>query len=359
MTRYKHLYCIEALPVFQNRVFSTAREGMNCTRGDIDLVQDMHTGFVFNRAFKPELLVYDSNYQNEQGLSSAFQAHLQDVLSILDKHFSGMSIIEVGCGKGTFLEMLQASGYNVTGLDPTYEGVNPAVIKKYFSPETGLKADAIVLRHVLEHVQNPYEFLLNIKRANGGNGKVYIEVPCFDWICKKRAWFDVFYEHVNYFRLRDFYRLFGDVTAAGNFFGGQYLYVLADLESLQEPMCERVDEVSFPQDFLQPFNRWVSEIRFRQQSNKSPVVVWGGASKGVIFSLFMQNAGVNIDYVVDINPAKQGMFLPATGLKVSSPSEMFSKVPTGSDVFVMNGNYLPEIISMTRGKFNCMAVDYE
>ena len=319
----------------------------------------MHNGFVFNRAFKPELLVYDSNYQNEQGLSSAFQAHLRDVLSILDKHFSGMSIIEVGCGKGTFLEMLQASGYNVTGLDPTYEGGNPSVIKKYFSPEIGLKADAIVLRHVLEHVQNPYEFLINIKRANGGKGKVFIEVPCFDWICKKRAWFDVFYEHVNYFRLPDFYRLFGDVAVSGNFFWGQYLYVLADLESLQEPPCEKTDEVNFPQDFLQPFSRWASEIRFRQQSNKSPVVVWGGASKGVIFSLFMQNAGIDVDYIVDINPAKQGMFLPATGLKVCSPEEMFSRVPAGSDVFVMNGNYLPEIISMTQGKFNCMAVDYE
>ncbi len=50
-------------------------------------------------------------------------------------------------------------GFKVTDLDPTYEGANPNVIKAYFSPEIGLRADGIILRHVLEHVQDPVEFL--------------------------------------------------------------------------------------------------------------------------------------------------------------------------------------------------------
>jgi hypothetical protein len=73
----------------------------------------------------------------------------------------------------------------------------------------------------------------------------------------------------------------------------------------------------------------------------------------------MQRAGIAVDCVVDINPAKQGMYLPATGLRVSSPEEMMARVPVGTDVFVMNGNYLPEIKAMTQGRFNCVAIDYE
>jgi hypothetical protein len=62
VSRYKQLYSVEALPVLQNRTFSSKDEAMNCTKGNIDLVQDMATGLIFNLAFRPELLEYDSNF---------------------------------------------------------------------------------------------------------------------------------------------------------------------------------------------------------------------------------------------------------------------------------------------------------
>src|SRR3546814_9608010 len=62
--------------------------------------------------------------------------------------------------------------------------------------------------------------------------QIYIEVPCFDWIVEHSAWFDVFYEHVNYFRLADLRAMFGTVHEAGHLFGGQYLYIVADLSTL-------------------------------------------------------------------------------------------------------------------------------
>jgi len=115
--------------------------------------------------------------------------------------------------------MLTAKGFEITGFDPTYEGDNPAVVKKYFASELGIRAVGIVLRHVLEHIQDPLQFLLRLKEANGGSGRIYIEVPCFDWICEHRAWFDVFYEHVNYFRLSDFLSMFGTIYESGRLFG--------------------------------------------------------------------------------------------------------------------------------------------
>ena len=153
----------------------------------------------------------------------------------MNRHFAGATLIEVGCGKGLFLERLLASGFDVTGLDPTYEGSNPRVIKKFFTPEVGLLADGIVLRHVLEHVVDPVAFLGGLLESNGGEGRIYIEVPCLDWIARNDAWFDIFYEHVNYFRLADFDRMFGTLYEAGHTFGGQYLYAVADLATLRMP----------------------------------------------------------------------------------------------------------------------------
>jgi len=151
MNRYREIYRAWQLPVFQNRMFHSEQEARNCIKGDVALVQNLETGLIFNQAFRPELMQYDADYQNEQAVSIVFQTHLKDVSEIITKHFSGHSLIEVGCGKGYFLEQLQALGFDITGFDPTYEGSNLRVIKKYFSPVVGLRAEGIILRHVLEH----------------------------------------------------------------------------------------------------------------------------------------------------------------------------------------------------------------
>ena len=359
MTRLRPLFHVAQLPVFQNRMFDSREAAMSCAKGDVDLVQDMATGLIFNSAFDPSLMVYDREYQNEQACSEVFRRHLDDVTALVSTHFRGSSLIEIGCGKGHFLEKLQASGFQLTGLDPTYEGSNPAVIRDYFTRQTGLKADGIVLRHVLEHVPDPVAFLSTILDANGGRGKIYIEVPCFDWIREHRAWFDIFYEHVNYFRLRDFHRMFGVVHEARHSFNGQYLSVVADLSTLREPVNDAADAVELPADFTSAVQRHAARLTNGSGGRRTHAAIWGGASKGVIFSLYVQRGGGRIDTVIDINPAKQGKYLPATGLKVQSPEDALPGLSAGSDILVMNGNYMDEIKALTGNRFNYLLVENE
>lgn len=349
----REVYRAEQLPVLQNRMFATAQAARDCARGDVVLVQSLETGLVFNAAFEPERVEYDADYQNEQGLSGAFARHLDAVLALVRRHFDGLRLIEVGCGKGLFLERLLADGFDVTGLDPTYEGTNPRVVKAFFTPETGIRADGLVLRHVLEHVQDPLAFLARLREANGGGGKIYIEVPCLEWIARHHAWFDIFYEHVNYFRLVDFERMFGTVHEAGHSFSGQYLSIVADLATLRAPRRPADDVFSLPPGFLDA----IASSRARLAGRPGHGAVWGGASKGVIFALFMERAGVAIDTVIDINPAKQGRHLAATGLRVQSPEEAMARLPEGADLFVMNSNYLQEIEAMTSHRFHCLPID--
>lgn len=345
------LYQHAGFPVLQNRVYDSADAARNCATGDIVLVEDRQTGLVSNAAFRPELMVYDANYDNEQGLSPQFRRHLEDVAERITARLGAQNLIEVGCGKGTFLEMLLERGVEVTGFDATYTGHNPRVIKRLFEP--GIirqSATGLILRHVLEHVPNPVDFLFQLKNANGGQGLIYIEVPCFDWICERRAWFDVFYEHVNYFRLSDFTRLFGRIIDSGRFFGDQYLYVVADLSTLREPVFNPADAVAFPDNFLASLSAGASPA-------SQPVCVWGGASKGVIFSLLRQRAGYAVDVVIDVNPAKQGRYLPGTGLLVHSPATGLASLPSGSPIYVMNSNYLEEIKAMSNHQYHYIGID--
>ena len=73
------LYQQDDFPIFQNRMYDSEEEALDCPKGNIRLVQDLETGLIYNDAFSPELMVYDSSYQNEQAVSPLFQRHLDSV----------------------------------------------------------------------------------------------------------------------------------------------------------------------------------------------------------------------------------------------------------------------------------------
>ncbi len=314
MSGVTQLYVQSDFPIFQNRMYDSAEEARACPRGDIRLVQDGASGLVYNAAFRPELMNYDAAYQNEQAHSPLFQSHLERVATIVERSIGQDGLVEVGCGKAHFLELLQSRGCSIAGFDPTYEGENPSIQRRYFEDGVTVSARGLVLRHVLEHVQDPVNFLGALRDANGG-GLIYIEVPCFEWILQVKAWFDIFYEHVNYFRLEDFSRMFGRVVEGGHLFGGQYLYVVADLATLRTPTASAADRVAVPEDFFSMASVAPSEGTAGQNA------VWGAASKGVIYSLLRERCGYPVNVLIDINPAKCGKFVPATGLRVMSPQE--------------------------------------
>jgi hypothetical protein len=131
----------------------------------------------------------------------------------------------------------------------------------------------------------------------------------------------IFYEHVNYFRLNDFFRMFGQLIVGRHSFGGQYLSIVADLALLRSPTFDGGESIVFPENF--------GEIIKNPRRGEAPSVIWGGASKGVIYCLLRQRAGVPVERVIDINPAKQGRYLPGTGLLVCSPDEALAELAPG------------------------------
>jgi hypothetical protein len=148
--------------------------------------------------------------------------------------------------------------------------------------------------------------------------------------------------------------MFGTVHEAGHLFGGQYLYIVADLATLRLTPEQPVPRLTLPEGFTASLDRAVQIIQAAPERGSA---IWGASSKGVIYSLFLQRAGVAVDRVVDINPAKQGRYLPLSGARVSSPQEAMDALPEGANLFVMNSNYLEEIKRMTGGRYVYHAVD--
>ena len=196
---------------------------------------------------------------------------------------------------------------------------------------------------MLEHIPDQPAFLEEIRAANNGRGVIYMRFHALTGSATTTAWFDIFYEHVNYFRLDDLMGMFGDVRESGRFFGAQYLYVVASLESLRPPAFLRVAQI--PENFTDSL-----KIVSASWNSKQRHVVWGAASKGVIFSLHLHRRNLFLEFAVDLNPAKQGRYLPVTGLRVVSPMEADRLLDNGDCVFVANSNYLDEDPELALGK---------
>src|ERR1035437_9728365 len=197
------IYIQRSVPLIQNKVYTTKALARTAPCIDVTLAQSLDNGFVFSANFTDTIIDYDMHYQNEQSHSPYFRNHLENVISIIESHNTlNNKVVEIGCGKAYFLEMLLERGVDIIGFDPTYEGESSKVIKDFFSDKySNIGAEFIILRHTMEHISQPFDFIKTIAAANNYKGKIFIEVPTFEWIVKHNATEDIFYEHCNYFTL--------------------------------------------------------------------------------------------------------------------------------------------------------------
>jgi len=118
-------------------------------------------------------------------------------------------ILEIGCGGGGILYPFKQLGCNVTGIDISDNWINFAkdnygvdVCKKDIASlaKEGRKYDFIILSHVLEHVPNPVDMLLETKKLLKKNGIMYLETPDVRGIYLKNGSDNFFCEsHLYYF----------------------------------------------------------------------------------------------------------------------------------------------------------------
>jgi len=278
-------------------------------------------------------------------------------------------IISIGCGKGNFLLLLCELGNNRgVGFDPAYVEQEEHIAVKdrvkfiqdfYSERYANYQGDFIVCRQTLEHMHNPKGFLNMLRNAIGNrlNTPVFFEVPSALSTFRRLFIWDIIYEHCQYFTPISLSRAFSSsgfsVCELTEEFEGQFLGIHAQpnthgAQCLTYKQMSEVNRIANDiASFAVNYQRKVETFRHRLELLKrrgQHAVVWGTGSKGVTFLNTFKSS--QVEYAVDINPRKQGMYVAGTGQQIVPPKFLRDYQP--DIIIVMNPIYRREIQQLTK-----------
>jgi SAM-dependent methyltransferase len=364
--RLESFYQVQDIPAHSCLLMDSRNEALEYPRGQLELVFCRDCGFITNKCYRPALKAYSPRYEETQHFSECFSRFARVLAQRwVDRYdLRGKTILEIGCGKGEFLDLLCTLGKNRgIGIDP---GVRPErlgseanarirFIRDYYSEKYRDEiGDAVCCRHTLEHIHEPDELLASIRRSIGARDDVILlfELPDTTRVLREVAFWDLYYEHCSYFTAGSLARLFRrngfTLLELERDYGDQYLLIAArpgDFDGaaplpLEDDLAATVADVEYFRNIhASVLANWRDRLR-NSAAQGQRTVLWGGGSKGVAFltTLGLQN---EIDCVVDINPHKQGKFMPGTGHLVVGPEYLRLHVP--DVVVLMNPIYRAEI----------------
>ena len=159
---------------------------------------------------------YDENYIEERGhtdietdLFSAKKATANYYLSLLEKQQKPAKLLEIGCSTGITMQTAREMGWQVSGVEVNraaicfaknnfgIENILSGPLHKSMFPEKSFSA-AIML-DVIEHIEQPKEFLEILKATLKPKGTLLIVTPNIDSLSArimKTKWPHLFLEHV-------------------------------------------------------------------------------------------------------------------------------------------------------------------
>jgi len=356
-TPFTHL---RNVPVNCSALWHSEQSASEAIRGDIELAFCAVCGMIFNSAFDPAQVEYDVTYDNTLSYSPIFCSYAASLAERLVTAYNlrDKDIIEIGCGKGDFLDQLCEKGRNRgVGFDPSVESRNmpgrPVIVSKLFTgADVVSSVDFVCCRHVLEHLYSPRDLLAALRCCLSERaGWIYCEVPDARWVLEGSSTWDLIYPHCSYFTAASLQYLFEasgfEVARTQSSFGGQFLGLEARVSSRKPSVTTAANCSAATSRLAESFNaklrsnihRWSRFVEYASLEGRR-VALWGAGTKGVTFLNVVPGAD-RIGVVVDLNPRKQGTYIPGTAQRVIPPEMLLAYQP--DIVIVLNPLYEGEI----------------
>lgn len=325
-----------------------------------------------------------SEYLYFSSFSKTWLNHAEELANHLIKKFSldeRNQITEIASNDGYLLKHFKNSNIPILGIEPAENIAKHAeeqgikTINKFFGlktanelKENGYDTDLLIAINVLPHVPNVKDFVAGIKKILKPNGICVIQFSTYMLPFLKDTEFDsIYHEHYSYFSLLSIQKILSsfkleifDVDEL-SIHGGSLRIYLKHIENLKIEIDPKVNnlikkEIDAGLDLVstyETFSKRVTESKLKiwdffitaKQNNKK-IVGYGAPAKGNTMLNFCGIGKEIIEYIVDISPHKQGLFLPGTHIPIKKPEIIKETKP--DYVVILSWNFKEEIIEQMK-----------
>lgn len=271
---------------------------------------------------------------------------------VRDHALTGKSLIEIGCGRGEYLDLFKALGVRTFGTEHGPENANIALaaghqVQTCFPEDSSIKLahgpyDTFVSFNFLEHWPNPRQVLAAIHANTTETAVGLIEVPNCNMILSRALFSEFISDHLSYFTKETLTSLLNisgfEVDSCESIWNG---YILS-ARVRKRPARSAAPFTDLRKKLSRQF-----ETFFKACGNK-PICAWGAGHQSLAV-LSLLNLENKIDFIIDSAPFKQGRYTPATHLPIHAPDHLH-KSDVGA-ILIMAAGYSDEVLKILRRDF--------
>ena len=295
----------------------------------------------------PREILFPSNYTYFSSYSSSWlqhsKAYAEKIISYMKLNQSDL-VVEIASNDGYLLQFFTNVDIQVLGVEPA-AGVAKAAIAKgiptqivYFGESTAIelakrkKPKLMIANNVLAHVPDLHDFIKGFSILIHDEGVITFEFPHLLNLIKNSQFDTIYHEHYSYLSVSALTPLFAkyglkivDIEKLLTHGGSLRLYVaknssswkvhdsvqkIVEKESQYDPRKKEVYGVL--QESTKKIKTDLLSTLKKYKRDGLKISAYGAAAKGVTLLNYCEINSDLIDYVVDLNPNKQGRFIPGS-----------------------------------------------
>jgi SAM-dependent methyltransferase len=326
-------------------------------------------------SFEPPEKIFSDDYAYFSSYSTGWLDHSRRYTDATVERLglgAESKVVEIASNDGYLLQYFVERGIPVLGVEPTANTAAVAIAKgvpteiRFFGRETAAdlqgehSADLLIANNVLAHVPDLNDFVAGFATLLASKGVLTIEFPHLLQLLGKAQFDTIYHEHYSYFSLLTASRALErhglvvfDVEEIPTHGGSLRIYaghVPRDpgervLELRERERAAGLEEMATYLAFADRVRREKREIvRFFSEQKDAGVSIagYGAPAKGNTLLNYCGLGRDFIDYTVDLNPHKQGRYLPGTRIPIRVPEEIRRTQP--DLVFILPWNIRDEVM---------------
>lgn len=292
------------------------------------------------------------------GLTKQYQEYADQIISMTGAR-NGDLVVDLGSNDGTMLESFKRRGMKVLGVEPSAsiaqvaneKGIHTiidfftdCVVDKIIN-EFG-HAEIITANYMYANIDDLHEFTNNVSRLLSKEGVFVVQTGYHPEQMKINMFDYIYHEHFSYFTLNVLKNLFAkhglDLIDAQKYPAkGGSLRVIAQRVNGKRPVAPDVNKILAeekdnmmhrPEPYLtfaikvEGLKKQLSGLINQIEKDKKRVVGYG-ASHSTTTLTYHFDLGTQMEYLVDDNPLKQGMYSPGNHIIVHPSQYLFDDKP--------------------------------